>query len=88
MDPSVEVFDLPERLVISPSSGRIALPGVDDRAAEGEYVLAGESVAAVRQGDGREVPVRTAFPGWVMGYLVLDGQPISPGAPVAWLRVL
>jgi len=87
VDPSAEVFDLPERLVISPSNGRIALPSQELRAAEGEYVLAGESVAAVRQGDGHEVPVLTAFPGWVMGYLVLDGQPVSPGAPVAWLRV-
>ena len=88
MDPSVELFDLPERLVISPSSGRVALPSKEIRAAEGEYVLAGESVASVRQGDGHVVQVRTAFPGWVMGFLVLDGQPISPGAPVAWLRVM
>ena len=86
MDPSFEVFDLPERLVIAPSSGRIALPSRELRAVEGEYVLAGESVADVRLGDGRMVPIRTPFPGWVMGFLVLDGQPISPGAPVAWLR--
>ena len=45
----------------------------------------GESLATVRVGDG-EVPVRTAFRGWLMGFLVLDGQPIRPGEPVAWLR--
>ena len=51
----------------------------------GEFVLSGESVATVRVG-GSEVPVRTAFRGWLMGFLVLDGQPIQPGVQVAWIR--
>jgi len=85
MDPAREVFELSERVVIAPSSGRVALPPEDARAEEGEFVLSGESLATVRVGDG-EVPVRTAFQGWLQGFLVLDGQPIRPGEPVAWLR--
>jgi ferric-dicitrate binding protein FerR (iron transport regulator) len=85
MDTATEVFELSERVVIAPSSGRVALPPAGSRAEEGEFVLSGESLATVRVGDG-EVPVRTAFRGWLMGFLVLDGQPIRPGEPVAWLR--
>ena len=85
MDPSSEVFELSERVVISPSAGRVALPPVSSRAEEGEFVLSGESVAAIKVG-GSEVPVRTVFRGWMMGFLVLDGQPIRSGDPVAWLR--
>jgi ferric-dicitrate binding protein FerR (iron transport regulator) len=85
MDTATEVFELSERVVIATSSGRVALPPVDARPAEGEFVMSGDSLATVRVGDG-EVPVRTEFRGWLMGFLVLDGQPIRPGEPVAWLR--
>ena len=85
MDTAAEVFELPERVVIAPSGGRVALPPTGSRAEQGEFVLMGESVATVRVG-GSEVPVRTAFRGWLMGFLVLDGQPIRGGDPVAWLR--
>ena len=85
MDPSTEVFELSERVVISPSAGRVALPPAPVRAVEGEFVMRGDSVAAIRVG-GREVPVRTEFGGWMMGFLVLDGQPTYPGDPIAWLR--
>jgi len=85
MDTAVEAFDLPERVVIAPSGGRVALPPAESRAEQGEFVLMGESVATVRVG-GSEVPVQTAFRGWLMGFLVLDGQPIHSGDPVAWLR--
>jgi biotin carboxyl carrier protein len=88
MDTGSEVFLQPERVLISPSGGRVELPVDGARAAEGEFVLAGDRVAGIRQGDGHEVAVRSAFPGWVMGYLVMDGQPIDPGDPVAWLRVV
>ena len=85
MDTATEVFEVPERVVIAPSTGRVALPPMATRAEEGEFVLTGESVATVRVGEG-EVQVRTAFQGWLMGFLVLDGQPIRSGEPVAWLR--
>ena len=85
MDPAVETFELHERVVISPSGGRVALPPVATRAVEGEFVLSGESVATVKVG-AAEIPVRTAFRGWLMGFMVLDGQPVRSGEPVAWLR--
>ena len=88
MDSTAEVLDVPERLVISSSTGRVQLPPVSTRAVEGEYVSSGELLASVRRGDGWSVPVQTAFSGWVMGYLVMDGAPIAPGEPVAWLRVV
>ena len=86
MDTAREVFELPERVVIAPLTGRVTLPPQATRAEEGEFVLSGESVATVKVG-GQEVPVCTAFQGWLMGFLVLDGQPIRTGEPVAWLRM-
>ena len=85
MDASAEVFDLTERVVVSPSSGRVALPPAAALSVEGEFVLRGDPVAAIRIGD-VEVPVTTRFQGWMMGFLVLDGQPIHHGDPIAWLR--
>jgi biotin carboxyl carrier protein len=85
VDPSTEAFELSERVVVSPSAGRVALPPAATRTVEGEFVLRGDHVAVIRVGD-REIPVRTQFRGWMMGFLVLDGQPIHPGDPIAWLR--
>ena len=85
MDPTGEVLEVPERVVIAPSTGRVVLPPIAARAEEGEFVLVGDTVATVLSG-ASETPVRTAFRGWLMGFLVLDGQPIRSGDAVAWLR--
>ncbi len=77
---------LEERVVIAPTSGKVRLPGPHETPTAGEYVLKGERLAAVRAPDGTEIPVESRFRGWVMGFLVLDGEPVSMGEPVAWLR--
>ena len=74
-----------ERLVVTPTPGRISLPGAAGRPGRGWFVLGGDTIARVRTNAG-EVAVTSPFQGWVMGFLVAEGQPVAAGAPVAWLR--
>lgn len=79
-----ETLSVPERLVVSPCDGRIRIP--EGGHAAGEYVKDGEVVAHVASADGRDLPIRSPFSGWVRGYLVPDGSPVRASEPVLWLR--
>ncbi|MGH2738948.1 MAG: hypothetical protein ACRDH6_00455 [Actinomycetota bacterium] len=83
-----DVIELRERVVIAPQGGKVHLLSGDERPSEGEFLLEGDPLAVVRLGGSGDVPVRCGFRGWLMGYLVLDGQPISEGEPVAWVRAV
>jgi hypothetical protein len=85
-EPVGDVVHLPERVVIAPQGGKVFFLSGEERPTEGEFVLEGEPLAVVRMGASDDVLVRARFPGWLMGYLILDGQPIRAGEPVAWLR--
>ncbi len=85
---SVDSAHIDERLVISPCDGRLKLTPPMHFTAEGEYVLSGQTVAVVVSGTGEEVLVRTPFTGWVMGFLIKDGQPVHAAEPILWLRPL
>jgi biotin carboxyl carrier protein len=80
-----EVASLRERLVVSPAPGRFTCLSPDEFHAEGEWVepgtLLGEVVA-----QGRRVPVRSPWRGWVMGMLALDNQPVKQGEALFWIR--
>ncbi len=45
----------------------------------------GEQIGAVVGGAGREEPIRVPADGSLEGVLVIDGQPVSAGQPIAWL---
>lgn len=77
-----------ERLVVSPCNGRFATLPPQHFTAEGEYVLEGQEVAAITSTNGEHVAVLTKFSGWVMGYLVHDGEPVRESQPILWLRRL
>ncbi|MGI8427090.1 MAG: hypothetical protein ACR2FO_07560 [Actinomycetota bacterium] len=80
-----EGIPLTERLVVSPCAGKFQ-PLDQPRKAEGEYVLKGQEVGTIMSSDRELVPVRSAFSGWIMGYLVPHGCPVRASEPVAWLR--
>jgi len=80
-----EGIPLTERLVVSPCAGKFQ-PLDQPRKAEGEYVLEGQEVGTIMSSDRELVPVRSAFAGWIMGYLVPSGCPVRASEPVAWLR--
>ena len=79
--------DMPDRLVVAPGHGRLALAPPRLYTAEGEVVRAGQSLASVDDG-GRMHDVCAPCDAWVVEDLVRDGQRVEPGAPVVHLRAL
>lgn len=45
----------------------------------------GDQIGAVVGGAGHEEPIRVPADGSLEGVLVIDGQPVSAGQPIAWL---
>jgi biotin carboxyl carrier protein len=76
-----------ERVVVSPCGGRFASLPPEDFTSEGEWVEPGQAVAQIDTG-GAKVPVLTRFRGWVMGTLALEGQRVTEGAALLWIRAL
>lgn len=81
--PAGETLAMDERLVLAPCDGRFGAPAVP-RPVLGEYVQKGQVVGTVCS-NGRQVPVRSAFAGWMMGYLLPYGAPVRTSEPVVWL---
>jgi len=77
-----ESLSVPERLVVSPVTGRFQLDGrtLSDAGPEAE-VRVGELLGRV--GD---CPVRSRFAGRLMGVLALPGERVMAGQPIAWIR--
>ena len=81
-----ETLVVEERLVVAPCSGRFCPATAKGHTAEGEYVVEGEVVGSVLSSNGQEVPVRSSFAGWNMGYMLPHGAPVRDSEPVLWLR--
>jgi len=80
-----EAPHLEERLVLSPCEGRFR-PAPHHYTAEGEFIMQGQIVGNVLSSDHELKPIRSAFSGWAMGFLVPDGAPVRASEPVLWLR--
>ncbi|HEX2148981.1 MAG TPA: hypothetical protein VHI31_02230 [Actinomycetota bacterium] len=48
--------------------------------------MEGQVVGSVTSSNGQEVPVRSSFAGWMMGYMLPHGAPVQGSEPVLWLR--
>lgn len=81
-----EALVLEERLVLAPCSGRFCSTPAKPYTSEGEYVMEGQVVGSVTSSNGQEVPVRSSFAGWMMGYMLPYGAPVRGSEPVLWLR--
>lgn len=81
-----EALVLEERLVVAPCSGRFRPVSTNGHNSEGEYVVEGQVVGQVLSSNGQEVPVRSSFDGWNMGYMLPEGAPVRDSEPVLWLR--
>ena len=80
-----EQLGVPERVILAPAVG-VFHPIVAEGASEGEVVEEGQVVGIVEVG-GRELPVRSAFTGRIVGMMAHPGERVREGQPVAWLRV-
>jgi [acyl-carrier-protein] S-malonyltransferase len=82
-----ERFHMSERLVLSPAAGlfapepRLVALGPGKSGSESVTIEVGGLVGHVG-----EVEVRSAFAGTLEGVLVLDGERVTAGQPVAWIR--
>lgn len=80
-----EAVPLRERLVIAPCAGRFRLLPPEIFTTEGEWVVVDQTVAEIVTGTG-VIPVYSSFEGWMMGMLVVPGQPVSRGQGLFWIR--
>lgn len=81
-----EALVVEERLVVAPCSGRFCPAPSKTYTSEGEYVMEGQVVGSVLSSNGQEVPVKSSFAGWMMGYMLPNGAPVQGSEPVLWLR--
>jgi biotin carboxyl carrier protein len=79
-----ETTPMHERLVISPCAGRFVPLPPTTFTTEGEWIESGETIAEIHTGK-EIVPVVSMFSGWVLGMLVVPGQPVA--AKIALFRV-
>ena len=82
-----EELRVPERLIVAPAGGLFRPLPPETVTTEGEIVAEGQTVGMVSV-SGDDVPVRSAFRGWMMGLLAVDGERVREGQPVAWLRAI
>ncbi|HET9733152.1 MAG TPA: ACP S-malonyltransferase [Acidimicrobiales bacterium] len=68
-----------ERVVVSPATGVFAVEG---NPGTGDRVGVGDLIGTVAGGD-----VRSPFAGTLQGMLAVDGERVTEGQPVAWLRI-
>ena len=76
---------LPITVIVSPVAGRLRILPPRRFVGGREFVDAGQPVLAIEQGDRTEEivsPVRGRF-GGVLGR---EGEPVTPGQPVAWVE--
>ena len=80
-----ESIRIDERVIISPASGRFHPRPPESFTTEGEWVEEGQVLAEISSGSD-SVPVISIFSGWMMGMLVIAGQPVSNGDKLFWIR--
>lgn len=88
MSPALELgdyFEVDERLVLAPALGVVRWLDPEVVTTEGEVVAEGQIIAMI-ESSGESVEVRSAFGGFMMGLLVVAGERVRKGQPVAWLR--
>jgi len=87
--PAGERFHMTERLVVSPAAGLFEpapgltgyLPGGSGRSSDPVLIEVGELLGLVGTTE-----IRSAFSGTLEGLLVLTGERVTGGQPIAWLR--
>ena len=80
-----EQLDVLERVVVAPATGRFRLLPPQTITTEGEVVYRGQAIGLV-EGPGGAVPVESAFTGFLMDVLAVNGERVREGEVVAWLR--
>jgi biotin carboxyl carrier protein len=80
-----ETTHIDERLVIAPCAGRFVPLPPRTFTTEGEWVDEGDTIAEIHA-NRETVPVVSIFSGWVMGMLVVPGQPVQASEALFRIR--
>ncbi|MGH8972339.1 MAG: hypothetical protein ACRD0C_03960 [Acidimicrobiia bacterium] len=80
-----EILAVPERVIVAPAVG-VFRPLDSAEGDETLIVAAGQAIGVV-EGPGASTPVRSPFPGAIVGMLARAGERVREGQPVAWLRL-
>ena len=72
------VLDSPHRFVTAPAYGSFRPEPPDVVTSEGEWVESGQLLGTITSSDG-DVPIVSPWRGWVVAYLVGDGERVRPG---------
>lgn len=78
-----EILAVPERVIVAPTVGVFRPLEADGT----EIVIAAGQAIGVVEGPNASTPVRSPFPGALMGMLVRTGERVREGQPIAWLRL-
>ena len=73
------VLDSPHRFVTARAYGAFVPEPPDVVTTEGEWVETGQLLGTIRTSHG-DVPIVSPWRGWVVAYLVADGERVRPGA--------
>jgi biotin carboxyl carrier protein len=83
--PAGEILDVPERVIVAPTSGVFQPAPPVTVTGEGEMVEAGQTIGTLH-GPSSATPVTSPFAGFLMGMMAASGERLRTGEPVAWLR--
>jgi len=78
---------VPERLIVSPTTGTFFPLDPEIVTAEGEIVFPGTAMGIVQAGRD-DIVVKSVFRGFLMGMLVHSGERVREGQAIAWIRTL
>ena len=79
-----ETLAVPERVIVAPAPGTFR--PVEPGEVPPEVQVSQEQVIGFVEGKNHSTPVRSPFPGRLMGLLAHAGERVREGQPVAWLR--
>jgi biotin carboxyl carrier protein len=79
-----EILAVPERVIVAPAVG--VFRPLDSAEGVETVIVAGQAIGVV-EGPNASTPVRSPFPGALMGMLARAGERVREGQPVAWLRL-
>ncbi len=80
-----EILAVPERVIVAPAVG--VFRPLDSTAGDDTVIVAAGQAIGVVEGPGASTPVRSPFPGAIIGMLARAGERVREGQPVAWLRL-
>jgi len=83
--PVGETLFVLERLIVAPTTG-VFRPLDCHRQSRGDVIKRGDVIGALLS-LGVSTPIQSPFEGRLVGLLVVEGERVRPGQPVAWMRV-